>query len=90
MHVPLSELGETWIDAGVSEARFRAAIYLDRADVRDRVSAALPELQAELGRGGFAPRCCWTCERRPTCRRGRGSGRRGCGPGGRWRRPWSM
>ncbi|HEY1188273.1 MAG TPA: flagellar hook-length control protein FliK [Gemmata sp.] len=54
MHVPLSELGETWIDAGLSGDRFRAAIYLDRSEVRDRVRAALPELRGELGTDGFA------------------------------------
>lgn len=54
MHVPLSELGETWIDAGLAGDRFRAAIYLDRADVRDRVAAALPELQTDLSGDGFA------------------------------------
>lgn len=53
MHVPLSDLGETWIDAGLSGDRFRAAIYLDRADVRDRVRAALPELRSEFGADGF-------------------------------------
>lgn len=53
MHVPLSDLGETWIDAGLSGDKFRAAIYLDRADVRDRVRAALPELRAEFGADGF-------------------------------------
>jgi hypothetical protein len=54
MHVPLSELGETWIDAGLSGDRFRATIYLDRAAVRDRVQTALPELQAELEADGFS------------------------------------
>lgn len=53
MHVPLTELGDTWIDAGLSGASFRAAIYLDRADVRERVNAALPELRAELQADGF-------------------------------------
>ncbi len=53
MHVPLSELGDTWIDAGLSGGSFRAAIYLDRADVRDRVAAALPELRTGLRADGF-------------------------------------
>ncbi|AMV25644.1 Flagellar hook-length control protein FliK [Gemmata sp. SH-PL17] len=53
MHVPLSELGETWIDAGLAGDSFRAAIYLDRAAVRERVSAALPELHSELQTEGF-------------------------------------
>jgi hypothetical protein len=54
MHVPLNDLGETWIDAGLSGDRFRATIYLDRAEVRDRVRAALPELNAELTAEGFS------------------------------------
>jgi hypothetical protein len=31
MHVPLTDLGETWIDAGLAGDKFRATIYLDRA-----------------------------------------------------------
>jgi hypothetical protein len=54
MHVPLAELGETWIDAGLDGGRFRATIYLDRAGVRDRVRAALPELGDELRADGFS------------------------------------
>ncbi|AWM37669.1 Flagellar hook-length control protein FliK [Gemmata obscuriglobus] len=53
MHVPLSELGETWIDAGLSGGQFRAAIYLDRSEIRDRVREALPELRTELSTDGF-------------------------------------
>lgn len=54
MHVPLTDLGETWIDAGLSGERFRATIYLDQAAVRDRVRAALPDLHAELAAEGFS------------------------------------
>ncbi len=54
MHVPLSDLGETWIDAGLAGEKFRATIYLDRAAVRDRVRAALPELRTELTTDGFS------------------------------------
>ncbi|MFM8274302.1 MAG: flagellar hook-length control protein FliK [Gemmata sp.] len=54
MHVPLTDLGETWIDAGLSGESFRATIYLDRSAVRDRVRAQLPELQAELAAEGFS------------------------------------
>jgi hypothetical protein len=54
MHVPLSDLGETWIDAGLAGDKFRATIYLDRAAVRDRVRTALPELQSELQSDGFS------------------------------------
>jgi hypothetical protein len=54
MHVPLNDLGETWIDAGLAGDQFRATIYLDRAPVRDRVRAALPELATELRTDGFS------------------------------------
>lgn len=54
MHVPLSDLGETWIDAGLAGDKFRATIYLDRAAIRDRVRAALPELRTELQSDGFS------------------------------------
>jgi hypothetical protein len=54
MHVPLNDLGETWIDAGLAGDQFRATIYLDRAEVRDRVRAALPELRTELQTDGFS------------------------------------
>ncbi|MBX9626233.1 MAG: hypothetical protein K2X82_20710 [Gemmataceae bacterium] len=53
MHVPLSGLGETWIDAGLSGDRFRAVLYLDAAPARDRVRADLPALRADLAAGGF-------------------------------------
>jgi Flagellar hook-length control protein FliK len=53
MHVPLTDLGETWIDAGLAGDRFRATIYLDQSGVRDRVRAALPELRSELQSDGF-------------------------------------
>lgn len=54
MHVPLTELGETWIDAGLSGDRFRAVLYLEQAAARDRVRAELPGLRAELLADGFA------------------------------------
>jgi hypothetical protein len=54
MHVPLSDLGETWIDAGLAGDKFRATIYLDRPAVRDRVQAALPDLRSELQADGFS------------------------------------
>jgi hypothetical protein len=54
MHVPLSDLGETWIDAGLAGDKFRATIYLDRTAVRDRVRAALPDLSTELKGDGFS------------------------------------
>jgi hypothetical protein len=53
MHVPLSDLGETWIDAGLSGNRFRAVVYLDSPTARDRVRAELPGLRDELLGDGF-------------------------------------
>lgn len=54
MHVPLTELGETWIDAGLSGNRFRAVLYLDQTATRDRVRTELPGLRTELLSDGFA------------------------------------
>ncbi len=53
MHVPLTELGETWIDAGLAGDQFRAIIYLDKSEVCDRVRQQLPELRSELRTGSF-------------------------------------
>jgi hypothetical protein len=53
MHIPLSELGETWIDAGVSELRLRAVLYLEKPSARERVQAELPALRDELLNDGF-------------------------------------
>jgi hypothetical protein len=53
MHVPLSGLGETWIDAGLGGERFRAVLYLERSVARDRVRAELPALRTELTGEGF-------------------------------------
>lgn len=53
MHVPLSELGDTWIDAGMSGSQFRAVLYLEEPGVRDRVRTELPELRSDLSRIGF-------------------------------------
>ncbi len=53
MHVPLSDLGDTWIDAGLNGSQFRAVLYLERAAVRDRVRGELPALQIDLKRSGF-------------------------------------
>ncbi|MBA4065314.1 MAG: hypothetical protein C0501_16705 [Isosphaera sp.] len=54
MHVPLAELGDTWVDAGVSGERFRAVLYLEAAETRNRVRAELPGLRDELRADGFA------------------------------------
>lgn len=53
MHVPLADLGDTWIDAGVAGGTFRAVLYLDSATARDRVRAELGGLRDELQAGGF-------------------------------------
>jgi hypothetical protein len=54
MHVPLSELGETWIDAGADGPRLRAVLYLSDEAGRDRLRPDLPELGRELRAAGFA------------------------------------
>ncbi len=53
MHVPLTTLGETWIDASAEATRLRAVLYVSDAEARDRVRAELPELRSELQAGGF-------------------------------------
>lgn len=53
MHVPLSTLGETWIDASAESTRLRAVLYVSDASARDRVRAELPGLRCELQAGGF-------------------------------------
>ena len=53
MHVPLTTLGETWIDATAEQSRLRAVVYVSNATARDRVRAELPELRTELRAGGF-------------------------------------
>lgn len=54
VHVPLSRLGETWVEAGVSGGRFRAVVYLDAPADRARVRAELPDLRTALLGDGFA------------------------------------
>lgn len=54
MHVPLTDLGETWIDAGVAGKRLRAVMYFDQPQVRDRVRSELPALKGELESDGFS------------------------------------
>ena len=54
MHVPLTDLGDTWIDAGLNGSQFRAVLYLEQAAVRDRVRGELPALQSDLKQSGFA------------------------------------
>lgn len=54
MHVPLSSLGETWIDASADASHLRAVLYVSDPAARERVRADLPELKAELRAGGFS------------------------------------
>jgi hypothetical protein len=54
MHVPLSTLGETWIDASAEANRLRAVLYVSDASARERVRGELSDLRTELQAGGFA------------------------------------
>lgn len=53
MHVPLNELGETYIDAGVDGEHLRAVLYLDSSAARERVRPELAGLETELRSSGF-------------------------------------
>jgi hypothetical protein len=53
MHVPLTDLGDTWIDAGLYGNNLRAVLYLKRPSMREQVRAELPALRNELLDGGF-------------------------------------
>jgi hypothetical protein len=53
MHVELTDLGDTWIDAGTAGGAVRAVVYLDSAAARDRVRGGLSDLRAELSGLGF-------------------------------------
>ena len=53
MHVPLTELGETIIDAGLEGERLRAVMYFDSPTIRERIRTELPELERELRTDGF-------------------------------------
>lgn len=54
MHVPMRELGDAWIDAGLGGGRFRAVVYLDSPAARDLARAEMTGLHDELRAGGFA------------------------------------
>lgn len=54
MHVTLAELGDTWVDSGLSAGRLRAVVYLDAPAARERVRAELPALRADLRADGYA------------------------------------
>jgi len=53
MQVPLSDLGETWIEAGLHDDRLFAVVYVQSQAVLDRLTPELPALKAELLGGGF-------------------------------------
>jgi len=53
MHIPLTDLGETWIVAGMSGNNLRAVLYLNSPTAREQVRAELPSLRDELLTGGF-------------------------------------
>lgn len=53
MQVPLSDLGETWIEAGLHDDRLFAVVYVQSQSVIDRLTPELPALKAELLAGGF-------------------------------------
>lgn len=54
MHVPMRELGDAWIDAGLGSGRLRAVVYLDSPTARDLARAEMTGLHDELRAGGFA------------------------------------
>lgn len=53
MHVPFADLGETWIDAGLSNNNLRAVIYLSRPAAIEQTRSELPALRSELMAEGF-------------------------------------
>ncbi|QEL13333.1 flagellar hook-length control protein FliK [Limnoglobus roseus] len=53
MHVPLTELGETYIDASVDGDHLRAVLYLDSTTAREQVRPELAGLETELRASGF-------------------------------------
>ncbi len=54
LHVPLSGLGETWIDAAGDGSRLRTVLFVSDAAGRERVRAEADGLAAELRKEGFA------------------------------------
>lgn len=54
MHVPLTEFGDTYVEAGVDGSRVRAVFYLDSSAGRDRLRQSLPELETEMQSAGFS------------------------------------
>lgn len=53
MHTELSDFGDTWIDARVTGKSFRAVLYIESAEARDRVRGELKSLATDLGSMGF-------------------------------------
>lgn len=53
LHVPLTEIGETYVEAGVDGTHVRAVFYLESPTGQESLRAALPELEAELRGEGF-------------------------------------
>lgn len=53
MHVPLSELGETYVDAGMDGGSVRAIVYLESSLARERLRPDLPSLETDLRASGF-------------------------------------
>lgn len=54
MHVPLSDLGETWIDAGADGSRLRAVLYVSDPAARERVRAELATLRPDVLAAGYS------------------------------------
>lgn len=54
MHVPLSDLGETWIDAGADGSRLRAVLYVSDSAARERVRAELGSLRPDVLAAGYS------------------------------------
>lgn len=53
IHLQLTDLGETWIDAGVGTGRVRAVMYVTKDAGRAEARASLKDLNASLSGDGF-------------------------------------
>src|SRR5205814_82555 len=53
MHLDLTELGATWIDARIAGRQLHAVLYVESADGRQRARASLPSLEQTLQALGF-------------------------------------
>ena len=54
MQVPLSDLGETWIEAGLNDNRLFAVVYVQSQAAVNRLTPELPALKTELLNSGFS------------------------------------